>query len=191
MKDEPKKVRASMWPTLAGRLNQPLTSRREALEQLSRCPGVEMSDSARKELEQMRAKDPMPVLRKAPPDFEAQFEEEAKLLTSEELRAVQQKLESLLEEKDRLLMAQTLTREQLLKLYHSRGYSPKEGDLFYKIRTSGKGRGMYGWQVGQYEHSCHIDTTDIRVLLVIEPGPKGSTYVVDVSDLWLEGPIIV
>jgi len=38
------------WPTLEGRLNQPLTSRCEALYQISQCPGVEMSDGAKKEL---------------------------------------------------------------------------------------------------------------------------------------------
>lgn len=130
-------------------------------------------------------------LRKAPPNFEEEFAKEAKLLSSEELQKIQKKIDDLLEERDKVFMAQTLTKDQLLYLYHRRGYYPKTGDKFWKIMSPTKGRGMYGWEVGFYEHSCHIDTTDLHVLLVVEPGPNGQTYVMDYSDLWLQGPIIV
>lgn len=45
------------WPTLEGRLNQPLTSRLEALKQLKACPGVSLSEYAEKELERLLKKE--------------------------------------------------------------------------------------------------------------------------------------
>lgn len=48
---------SSKWPTLADRLSHPIVTRREALEQLSRCPDVTMSDEAKKELEELQKND--------------------------------------------------------------------------------------------------------------------------------------
>jgi hypothetical protein len=45
------------WPTLEGRLNQPLTSRLEALKQLKACGGVTLSPWAEKELERLLKKE--------------------------------------------------------------------------------------------------------------------------------------
>jgi len=133
--------------------------------------------------------------KKMHPETAKMLEEQTKLLTSPELTKLQERIEELLAERDRVFMAQKMTKEQLIGLYNSRGFYPKTGDKFWKIRSPTKGRGFYGWQVGQYEHSCHIDTTDIIVLLVIEPrdsnGNCGSTYVMDYSDMWLDGPIVV
>lgn len=116
-------------------------------------------------------------------------------MTSPELDALEERIESLLEEKRRLKLAKTLTKEQLLSLYNGYGYVVKPGDKFWKIKAPGKGCGFYGWQVGQFEHSCHIDSTDLIVLYVIEPGtptaPNGDQYTCHHSDLWLEGPIVV
>ena len=122
------------------------------------------------------------------------MEEKLLLMTSPELDALEKRIEALREEKERLFWAKKLTKEQLLSLYRGYGYDPKPGDKFWRIK-SGKGKGMYGWQVGQFEHSCHIDSTDMIVLYVIEPGtptaPAGDHYVCDHADMWLEGPIIV
>lgn len=122
------------------------------------------------------------------------MEEKLLLMTSPELDALEQKINELIKEKERLVFAKKLTKEQLLSLYRGYGYSPKPGDKFWRIK-SGKGKGMYGWQVGLYEHSCHIDSTDIIVLMVIEPGtptaPAGDKYVCDHADMWLEGPIVI
>ena len=49
------------WPTLEGRLSHPFVTRLEALEQLSRSPGVTMSNEARKELEEGRRKARTPI----------------------------------------------------------------------------------------------------------------------------------
>ena len=132
---------------------------------------------------------------KANPATLKRMEEESKLMTTPELVKLQETIEELIEERDRQFMTQTMSKEQLLDLYHSRGYSPKKGDKFWKIRSPEKGRGFYGWEVGRFEHSCHIDTTDLIVLYVIEPrgsnGSVGESYVEEYADLWLEGPIVV
>ena len=45
------------WPTLEGRLAHPLTTRREALEQLEQISPSQMTDHAKNELEKLRKKD--------------------------------------------------------------------------------------------------------------------------------------
>ena len=136
----------------------------------------------------------MDSLQKASPELRKWMEEKLELMSSPELDALERRIDALLEEKRRLKIAKTLTKEQLLSLYNGYGFYPKAGDKFWKI-TNGKGEGFYGWQVGQFEHSCHIDTTEIIVLYVIEPGtpsdPNGDKYVCEHSDLWLDGPIVV
>ncbi len=136
----------------------------------------------------------METLQKASPETLQWMEEKLRLMTSPELDALEKRIETLLEEKRRLKRAKTLTKEQLLSLYTGYGYIVNKGDKFWKI-TSGEGEGFYGWQVGQFEHSCHIDSTDLIVLYVIEPGtptsPVGKQYLVHTSELWLEGPIVV
>jgi len=132
-------------------------------------------------------------LKKANPETIKRLEEQAKLMTSPELESIQKNIGALLKERDRLFLAKKLSKDELIELYNSRGYSPKKGDKFWKIKSQGKGYGFYGWQVGAYEHSCHIDTIDIIVLLVIEPSRTngGDDYVAEFTGRWLEGPIIV
>ena len=53
----------STWPTLEGRLNQPLTTRKEALLQLKNS-GMELTPRAQKELDRLMKKDsrkPVPL----------------------------------------------------------------------------------------------------------------------------------
>jgi hypothetical protein len=113
-------------------------------------------------------------------------------LPSEKLNTLTEKIREILEERERLFLAQRMTKSELLDLYRGRGYYPKSGDKFWKIKC-GTGRGFYGWEVGKYEHSCHIDTSDFIVLLVIEPSRTsgGDSYTIDCGDMWLEGPIVV
>ena len=89
------------------------------------------------------------------------------------------------------MRAKKLTIKWLLSLYRGRGYDPRPGDKVWKIIAEGKGYGMYGWQVGEYQHSCPIDTTDFKVVLVVEPNAGGDTYIVNHSEMWLDGPIVV
>jgi hypothetical protein len=130
-------------------------------------------------------------LQKASPEVIKWMEEKLRLMTSPELDALEKRINVLIEEREKVFLAQKLSKDQLLSLYRGYGYDPQPGDKFWKITAKGQGYGMYGWQVGQYEHSCHIDSTDIKVLLVIEPQAGGTHYVCDHSDLWLDGPIVV
>jgi len=128
------------------------------------------------------------------PDLEFLEDVDKKLstMTETQLDKFQEKIEALLKKKERaILAANAMTEEQLLKLYNGHGFSPKVGDKFWRIRASGKSKGFYGWQVGKFEHSCHIDTTDFIVLFIIEPGTLSDNRVEHYSDLWLDGPIIV
>ncbi len=119
------------------------------------------------------------------------LEEKIRSLTSPELEAFEKRIDALIEEKRKFALAHKMSKEQLLNLYNSHGFYPKPGDKFWRIGSVHKGHGMYGWQIGEYTHSCHIDTTDLKVLLVVEPSAEGDTYVIDYADLWLDGPIIV
>src|ERR1035437_5508663 len=131
------------------------------------------------------------MLQKVNPETLKMLEDQLKILSTPELEILDKKMEALVQELDKIFMSQKLTKDKILGLFNSRGYYPKKGDKLYKITAPTHGHGMYGWQVGEYEHSCHSDTTDLKVLLVVEPGPHGQTYVGDFADLWLDGPTIV
>lgn len=121
----------------------------------------------------------------------ANIKEQVEVLSTPELEVLNATIDALIEERERLVLVQNQNKEQLLCLFKSRGYYLKPGDKFYKVKGQGRGNGFYGWQVGQYQHSCHIDTSDMIVLLIVEPGLHGETYVIDSYHMWLEGPIIV
>lgn len=78
-------------------------------------------------------------------------------------------------------------KKLLIQRYADFGYFTKPGDVFWRIEA-GENEGLYGLQVGQYQHSCHIDTTDIIVVLVKSEKDIG---VEDHSDLWLSNRIVV
>ena len=130
-------------------------------------------------------------LHKMNPETAKMLKEQKKLLTSPTLDDLQEQIEELCKERDRIFLSLTMTKEQIISLFNSRGYYPNPGDKFWKIKCPfKKGRGLYGWQVGQYEHSCHVDDTTLIVLLIIESA-TGTTYVMDYADMWLDGPIVV
>lgn len=81
------------------------------------------------------------------------------------------------------------TKEQIVKMFTSFGYTVPPGAKIWRVRPKGdKKAGGYGMEVGKYEHSCHIDTTDFIVLLVV----SGTEHYVDsYSNLWLSDPITV
>lgn len=137
----------------------------------------------------------MEKLKKANPETLKLLVEFPRLMSSSEIDALDTTIETLIVQRNRLKFDKTLTKEQLLSLYHGYGYYPKTGDKFWKIKGIGKSRGLYGWQVGQFEHACHVDTTNLIVLYVIDPGtpkyPNTSQYTIEISDMWLEGPIII
>ena len=55
--------------------------------------------------------------------------------------------------------------------------------LFWEVKASGPYNKMIGMEVGRYEHSCHVDTTEIIVLLFIN---NDGDAVHEFSDLWLK-----
>lgn len=68
-----------------------------------------------------------------------------------------------------------MTKEELtisvLKKFRQYGYQINTGDIFYKVIDNGQEQ--WGWKVGQYTHSCHIDTTCFVVLMFID---QNSSY---------------
>jgi len=79
------------------------------------------------------------------------------------------------------------TREQLLKEFYRFGYIVPPGSKFWKIGGPVKSAGAYGMEVGAYVHSCHVDTTDLKVLLVVDGNEH---FVESYSDFWLSDPVI-
>jgi len=66
-------------------------------------------------------------------------------------------------------------KKQLLKVkseFDGRGYDIPKGVKFYKVTSSRKSKytDMIGMKVGEFTHSCHIDTTDFIVLLFVDLG---------------------
>lgn len=110
-------------------------------------------------------------------------------LDEDELTAFEEKLDAIIEERQKKIAdANKMSREELVALYEGFGYEVKPGMKFWKIGGLGRGRGLYGLEVGQYTHSCHIDTTELIVLLVVD---GTNNYVESYADLWLSGPIVV
>lgn len=105
-------------------------------------------------------------------------------MTKEELKALSKSVENELDERRKQdFRSREMTKEDLLKVYSGYGYCVPEGAKFFRIR-SGEYEGCYGWQVGQYTHSCHVDTTDLIVLLVYSNNHKFN--IEEYADLWLE-----
>ena len=58
----------------------------------------------------------------------------------------------------------TKLAKKIRKHYEGFGYDVRDGDRFWKTEFG------WGWQVGQFTHTCHIDITDFVVVLVISEG---------------------
>ena len=111
------------------------------------------------------------------------FGENVDRLSDERLTALKNRIEIILHVRDRDMMSKTMTAAQLGQLYSKFGYVIPTTSKFWKITAPGRGRGLYGLQVGRYTHQCHIDTTDMIVVLVV--GDNGQTFVEAYADLWL------
>lgn len=87
--------------------------------------------------------------------------------------------------KDKEARDKTLSREEIIKTFDHFGYIVPKNAVFWKVMAPDDGFGGYGMEVGQYTHSCHIDTTDLKVLLVV----NGDKHFTDsYADIWLKGP---
>lgn len=80
--------------------------------------------------------------------------------------------------------------QSLVKKYRDFGYVVQPGSKFWKFRSPYPCEEGYGLQVGNYEHSCHVDSTEYIVLLII--GDDGKHYVESfAADTWISNCIVV
>lgn len=69
--------------------------------------------------------------------------------------------------------------KKLRQKYEGFGWCIKNGDKFWKTKKG------WGWQVGEYSHSCHIDTTDFVVVMLIDDKTYQSS-VEEFDSLWMK-----
>ncbi len=75
-----------------------------------------------------------------------------------------------------------MTKQEIISLFNKFGFFVVHRDklrVWHDIET-----GVYGVEVGRYWHSCHVDTTDFIVLLIINE--NGHTRVQDFHDISLK-----
>lgn len=81
------------------------------------------------------------------------------------------------------------TKEQIIAMFNRFGYTVPKGAVIWRVHPRGERQlGGYGMEVGSYDHSCYIDSSTYKVLLVVAGTDH---YVESFSDLWLSDPITV
>jgi hypothetical protein len=88
--------------------------------------------------------------------------------------------------------AKKLTTEEKVALFSHFGITVPKGSVIWRIspRSDKLPEGGYGLEVGGYEHSCHIETTDFKVLYVVA-SDRSYHDVESYSDMWLSEKTIV
>ena len=110
---------------------------------------------------------------------------ELKLHELEELKMdIGQRIHEL-EKQERL--KQKHTKEEIVKMFTRYGFHVPKGVTIWKL-TDSQHCGGYGMEVGSYVHSCHIETTDFKVLLYVD---GHNTGVESYDEMWLRDPIVV
>ncbi len=74
------------------------------------------------------------------------------------------------------------TKKGLIKEYQGAGYIVDNKNRFYQVKKFGEFHGDIGLQVGEFSHSCHVDTTDFIVLFFLNESIKNNIGYF--SDLW-------
>jgi len=79
---------------------------------------------------------------------------------------------------ERIAKNKNKSLSEILREFYHFGFQVPTGTNIWFIENEG----FFGMEVGRYTHSCHVDTTDFIVLLVL-----GDTknYVESFSDMWL------
>lgn len=109
-------------------------------------------------------------------------------LSIEQLKELKSRVESQIVENKRLAKVKKKhTKEEIIYMFSDFGYEVPKGAKIWKIADDNHA-GAYGMEVGGYTHSCHIDTTDFKVLLVVDGGYHG---VESYADMWLEDCIVI
>lgn len=101
----------------------------------------------------------------------------------EELKRMRSEIDDEIRNLERKEREKPKSKEVVIKEFDGFGIVIPTGTKFWRI--SGEHRNdysLYGMEIGGYTHSCHIDTTDIKVLLVVD-GIK--TYVKEYAEIWL------
>lgn len=102
-----------------------------------------------------------------------------KKLSKEELTTMSCQIISETERRDNVEWRNTTkTYDELLKCFSGYGYVIPTEANFWRV-WSAEYNGCYGYQVGCYVHSCHVDTTDFIVLLLND---KKHNFIVDSFD---------
>jgi hypothetical protein len=72
--------------------------------------------------------------------------------------------------KDKKANERIPTQKEITDSFERFGFEVPKGAEFYKISefATKRGHACYGMKVGAYVHSCHIDTTDFIVLLIVD-----------------------
>lgn len=100
------------------------------------------------------------------------------------------KIEEVIEEKRRNQKANERkpTREELVKEFEGWGFIVPKDAEFYKVSASAPahrdevGHICFGMKVGEYTHSCHIDTMELTVLLIVD---GRENWVESFADMWI------
>ena len=80
-------------------------------------------------------------------------------------------------------MAMKTEKEQFITELQARGFQFSSKNEYYKVKSSGKYNNLIGVKVGEYVHSCHVDTTDLIVLMFLD---LGNEFFDSFIDLWIE-----
>jgi len=74
-------------------------------------------------------------------------------------------------------------KKEFIKLLNSYGYQFDNTNEYYINNNCGsENNGRIGVKVGKFSHSCHVESSDIFVLLFIKE--NGETKVEEVWDIW-------
>jgi hypothetical protein len=95
------------------------------------------------------------------------------------------RVEKIIEEKKKAATSKSITtREELVRNFSAFGYQVPTNAKFYKTDSRLKQiENCYGMQIGQYVHSCHIDTTDFIVLLMVN---DHESWVEEFDGCWMK-----
>jgi hypothetical protein len=84
-------------------------------------------------------------------------------------------------------VAKKHTREEILAMFHQWGYITPTGAKIWRLRDLDH-EGAYGMEVGGFDHTCHVDSTEFKVLLVVD----GDFHdVVSYDDMWFGELLVV
>ena len=79
------------------------------------------------------------------------------------------------------------TRAEMVAAFNGYGFIVPSNAKFFHIAESDVKKGCkncFGFQIGEYVHSCHVDSTDYIVLLMLDD--KHHTWVEEFDGLWMK-----